>query len=467
VTALDLARLQFATTTIYHFLFVPITIGLAFVVALFETAYVRTGNEMWLRLTKFFGRLFLINFAIGVATGIVQEFQFGMNWSSYSRFVGDIFGSPLAIEGLAAFALESTFIGLWIFGWNRMRPGVHAAMMWLTAIGTVLSAYFILSANAWMQHPVGYTINPDTGRAQLDTIISVLFQPLVLLLFSHTLLASAITAASVVLAVAAWQLLKRANIEAFGRVASIVFAVLLVASVAQLLVGHQLGLETIRDQPMKMAAAEALWNTEGPASYSVVQIGGWSPDSQEPLISIDVPYLLSFLNTMTFTDPVEGMNQIQARYEEQFGPGVYFPPIFIVYWAWRIMIYPLGITALLAFIGLLLVWRKRLADARWFLYLSVAAVVLPFMMATAGWVFTEVGRQPWVVYQLLRTAEGVSPSVPMWMVATSLLVFLVIYGVLTVTNFWLMSKYARKELTSVDDSEGAEPGKPATLAMSY
>ena len=254
VSALDLARLQFATTTIYHFLFVPITIGLAFVVAGFETAYVRTGNETWLRLTKFFGRLFLINFAIGVATGIVQEFQFGMNWSSYSRFVGDIFGAPLAMEGLAAFALESTFIGLWVFGWNRMRKGVHASMMWLTAIGTVMSAYFILAANSWMQHPVGYRISETTGRPTLDNIFPVLFQPLVLLLFGHTLLAATITAGTVVLAVSAWQLLKRANVEVFAKVAGIALAVLLVVSPVQLLVGHQLGLEAIRDQPIKMAA---------------------------------------------------------------------------------------------------------------------------------------------------------------------------------------------------------------------
>jgi cytochrome bd ubiquinol oxidase subunit I len=467
VTALDLARLQFATTTIYHFLFVPITIGLAFVVAGFETAYVRTGNEMWLRLTKFFGRLFLINFAIGVATGIVQEFQFGMNWSSYSRYVGDIFGAPLAMEGLAAFALESTFIGLWIFGWNRMRKGLHASMMWLTAIGTVISAYFILAANSWMQHPVGYRIDETTGRPVLDSILPVLFQPLVLLLFGHTLLAATITAGTVVLAVSAWQLLKRANVEVFAKVAGIALAVLLVVSPVQLLVGHQLGLEAIRDQPMKMAAGEALWETEAPASFSIVQIGGWSADSQQPLFSLDVPYLLSLLNTLTFTDPVQGINELQAQYEQQFGPGVYFPPVFIVYWAWRIMIYPLALIALLGLIGLVLYRRRRLPEARWFLRLSVAAVVLPFIMTTAGWVFTEVGRQPWVVYNLLQTANAVSPAVPLWMVGTSLLAFLVLYGVLTVTNFWLMARYARNELSSADEGEGAEAGQAGTLTMSY
>jgi cytochrome d ubiquinol oxidase subunit I len=422
---------------------------------------------MWLRLTKFFGRLFLINFAIGVATGILQEFQFGMNWSSYSRFVGDIFGAPLAMEGLAAFALESTFIGLWIFGWNRMRKGVHALMMWLTAIGTVISAYFILAANAWMQHPVGYTIDQTTGRAALDNILPVLFQPLVLFLFAHTLLAAAITAGAVVLAVAAWQLLKRSSTEAFAKVAGVACSILLVASIGQILVGDQLGMETVRDQPMKMAAAEALWNTEAPASYSLVQLGGWSVDSQQPLLSIDVPGLLSFLAKKSFSDPVDGINQLQAQYEQQFGPGVYFPPVFIAYWAWRIMIYPLGITALLAFIGLLLFWRKRIADVRWFLYLSVAAVVLPFVMATAGWVFTEVGRQPWVVYNLLLTANGVSSAVPMWMVGTSLLVFLVLYGVLTITNFWLMARYARTDLVSADEAQGAEAGRAGTLGMSY
>ncbi len=467
MTALDLARLQFATTTIYHFLFVPITIGLAFVVAGFETAYVRTGNEMWLRLTKFFGRLFLINFAIGVATGIVQEFQFGMNWSSYSRYVGDIFGAPLALDGLAAFALESTFIGLWIFGWNRMRKGVHATMMWLTAIGTAISAYFIIAANSWMQHPVGYRIDETTGRPVLDDIIPVILQPLTILNFVHVLLAAAITAGAVVLAVAAWQLLKRSNTEAFTKVAGVACSILLVASIGQILVGDQLGMETVRDQPMKIAAAEALWDTQAPASFSIIQIGGWSVDSQEPIFSIDIPGLLTFLAKKNFTDPIEVINQLQAQYEQQFGPGVYFPPVFIAYWAWRIMIYPLGITALLAFIGLLLVWRKRLADFRWFLYLSVAAVVLPFVMATSGWVFTEVARQPWVVYNLLLTANGVSPAVPMWMVGTSLLVFLLLYGVLTITNFWLVARYARTELPSAEEVEGAEPGEPGTFVMSY
>jgi len=339
--------------------------------------------------------------------------------------------------------------------------------MWLTAIGTVISAYFILAANAWMQHPVGYTIDQTTGRAALDNILPVLFQTLVLFLFAHTLLAAAITGAAVVLAVAAWQLLKHSSTEAFAKVAGVACSILLVASIGQILVGDQLGMETVRDQPMKMAAAEALWNTEAPASYSLVQLGGWSVDSQQPLLSIDVPGLLSFLAKKSFSDPVDGINQLQAQYEQQFGPGVYFPPVFIAYWAWRIMIYPLGITALLAFIGLLLFWRKRIADVRWFLYLSVAAVVLPFVMATAGWVFTEVGRQPWVVYNLLLTANGVSSAVPMWMVGTSLLVFLVLYGVLTITNFWLMARYARTELVSADEAEGAEAGRAGTLGMSY
>jgi cytochrome bd ubiquinol oxidase subunit I len=468
VSALDLARLQFAATTIYHFLFVPVTIGLVFVVAAFETAYVRTMDERWLRLTRFFGRLFLINFAIGVATGIVQEFQFGMNWSSYSRFVGDIFGAPLAMEGLAAFALESTFIGLWVFGWHRMRPALHAAMMWLTGIGTVISAYFILAANAWMQHPVGYHIDQTSGRAVLTDIIPVLLQPLALLTLVHTLIAAAITAGAVILAVAAWQMLRRGDSASvtFGPVVRIALVVLLVASAAQAVVGDQLGMEMVRNQPMKVAAAEGLWDTEGPASFSVLQAGGWEMDSQQPAFSIDVPSVLSFLATKTLDGPVEGINELQAQYVQQYGPGEYYPDIRIAYWSWRAMIYPLGLLVLLAVVGLVFLRRRTLARHRWFLRLSIAAVGLPFVMSTAGWVFTETARQPWVVYGLMRTADGISPTVPAWMVAVSLVVFVALYGALAVVNYWLLARYARRELTA-DDAESAASDGTVPLVMNY
>src|SRR6266542_6295862 len=271
--AIDLARWQFGITTVYHFLFVPITIGLSALVAGLHTAWYRTGNVKYRRMTQFWGKLFLINFAMGVVTGIVQEFQFGMNWSDYSRFVGDIFGAPLAIEGLLAFFLESTFLGLWIFGWDRLPKKLHLATIWLASIGTLLSAYFILAANSWMQHPVGYAVNSDRGRAELHSIWAVLSNSTTLVTFPHTITACFLTAGAFVLAISAWHLRRRHQQDVFRPSLRLGAWVVLIAGVGVLVTGDMQARIMTEQQPMKMAAAEALYNTAKPASFSVFTIG--------------------------------------------------------------------------------------------------------------------------------------------------------------------------------------------------
>ena len=275
-TALELARWQFALTTLFHFVFVPLTLGLAPILAVLQTQWHRTGDERWLRLTRFFGTLFVINFAIGVATGLVMEFQFGMNWSVFSTYVGDVFGPMLAIEGVGAFMLEATFIGLWVFGWNRLSPRIHLATIYLVWAGTWLSAYFILAANSWMQHPVGYEINQQTGRAEANDIADVLFQRFLLFAWVHVILAGLITGAAVVLGVSCWHMLRGRNVDLFRSAAKVAIAVLLPISFVQLGVGSEFGVTVTDAQPMKIAATEALWETEQPAAFSLFQIGGFT-----------------------------------------------------------------------------------------------------------------------------------------------------------------------------------------------
>ena len=356
MSALDLARWQFAVTTLYHFLFVPVTIGLVWFVAAFQTAWYRTRDERWLRLTRFFGKLFLINFALGVVTGIVQEFQFGMNWSAYSKYVGDIFGAPLAMEGLAAFFLESTFLGLWIFGWDRLKPSVHLATIWIVAIGTTASAYFILAANSWMQHPVGYRLNPVTQRAEMTSIAQILTNSTLIRAFGHTIAAAALTGSMLVLGVAAWHLRKGSNNALFGVVARIGLWTTLVAAVATLLLGHTQGQLMTKQQPMKMAAAEALYETKTGAPFSLFDLGPWQAHPSKSLVSIAVPHGLSILADNSWSGKVLGINDIEAAYVAKYGPGDYRPIVGVDYWSFRIMT-GLGFLALLIAAGGL--WLAR------------------------------------------------------------------------------------------------------------
>jgi cytochrome bd ubiquinol oxidase subunit I len=464
----DLARWQFATTSIYHFLFVPVTIGLAFLVAVLQTTWHRNDKPEYKRLTKFFGTLLLINVAVGVVTGLVQEFEFGMNWSAYSRFVGDVFGGPLAMESLAAFALESTFLGLWLFGWDRLPKRVHLACIWLVAAGAMLSAMFILAANSWMQHPVGYALNSH-GQPVLNNVWALFTNPTFLWGYVHVILASLVTGSLVMLAVSAWHLRKVREVEAFHHTAQLSIVVLLPVILLQMFVGNKLGEIETKYQPVKIAAAEAQWENCQPCSFSAFQVGGGNKD-MTPTKVIAIPHLLSVLATGTFDGPVEGLNQLQKEDVKKYGPGNYIPNVFIQYWSMRVMAYLGSLIVLLALWGGWLLHRGTLDRSKWFLRISLGAVVTPFLMNTAGWLLTENGRQPWIVQGLMKTINANSPSVTSTDIWISLVVFVLIYIALGAADLVLMLRYGRKELDNDDDvdSSGAT-GKGATTipALTY
>ncbi len=462
----DLARWQFATTSIYHFLFVPVTIGLAFLVALLQTAWHRNDKPEYKRITRFFGTLLLINVAVGVVTGLVQEFEFGMNWSSYSRFVGDVFGGPLAMEGLAAFFLESTFLGLWIFGWDRLPKRVHLACIWLVVAGSMLSAMFILVANSWMQHPVGYVLNSH-GQPVLNNVWALFTNPTFLWGYVHVILASLVTGSLVMLAISAWYLRKEREVEAFHHTARLSVLVLLPAILLQMFVGNKLGEIEATYQPAKIAAAEAQWSNCQPCSFSAFQIGGGSND-QTPTQVIAIPHLLSILATGTWGGAVEGLNQIQKEDVARYGPGNYIPDVFIQYWSMRIMAYLGSLIALLALWGTWLIHKGRLDRSKWFLRAGLFAVVTPFVMNTAGWLLTESGRQPWIVQGLMKTVNANSPSVSSLDIWISLIAFVLVYIALGAADLILMLRYARKGLDPDDGLEGTGSTTQApTPVMSY
>jgi cytochrome d ubiquinol oxidase subunit I len=464
LSALQLARLQFGDVTIYHFIFVPITIGITWLVAVFQTLWYRSGSPAYLRLTRFFGKLMLINFAIGVVTGIVQEFQFGMNWSTYSRYVGDVFGAPLAMEGLAAFFLESTFLGLWIFGWGRLGRRVHLATIYTVAIGTNLSAFFILAANSWMQHPVGYKIDPATGHAHLTSILEVLTNSTVLYAFPHTVGAAVMTAGMLVAGVSAWHLRRGSDTEMFGRAIRIALPVVLVATFFTTIIGHGQAQLMTDQQPMKMAAAEALYTTRTSAPLSLFSVAPFQEHPRRSSFDIRIPNLLSVLATNTLDGEVEGINTLQKRDQARYGPGDYRPVIGVTYWSFRIMA-GIGVVLLaLTAYGMWLLWRGKLERSKRFLRLTTWAIALPILANTAGWIFTEMGRQPWVVQGLLLTRNAVSPSVPAWEVATTLIGFTLLYGVLAAVDGWLMFKYAKTVPPETPADEHLETGD---LAMAY
>jgi cytochrome d ubiquinol oxidase subunit I len=466
----ELARWQFATTSIYHFLFVPVTIGLAFLVAVLQTAWHRTGDPEYRRVTRFFGVLLLINVAIGVVTGLVQEFEFGMNWSQYSRFVGDVFGAPLALEGLAAFFLESTFLGLWLFGWDRLPKRVHLACIWMVALGSMLSALFILAANSWMQHPVGYALN-SKGQPVLNNIGALFTNPTFLWGYVHVILASLVTGSLVMLAVSAWHLRKRREVSAFHRTACVAVLVLLPVILIQMFVGNKLGEIEAKYQPAKIAAAEAQWTNCQPCSFSAFQIGGGSND-QTPTQIIAIPHLLSVLATGTFSGPVEGLNELQSQYVKQYGPGNYIPDVFIQYWSMRVMAYLGALIMLLALWGGWLLHRGTLDRSKWFARCALWAVVTPFLMNTAGWLLTESGRQPWIVQGLMKTINANSPSVSSTDIWISLITFVLIYIGLCAADLVLMLRYGRRGLEDTQ-AAGAESGAdensgvPVVPALTY
>ena len=449
-----LARLQFAITIIYHFFFVPLTLGLSLVVAILETIYVFTGKAIYKRLTKFWGKLLLINFALGVVTGIVQEFQFGMGWSEYVRFVGDIFGAPLAIEALVAFFLESTFLGVWIFGWDKLSKGLHATVMWLVAIGSNISAIWILIANAFMQHPVGYTITD--GRATLANFAQVIFNQPVFSHFPHVFSAGLVTVAFFMLGISAYHLLRH-NETDFYRISFRMAAIIgVIGTILVGAIGHTQGQELITTQPMKLASLEALFNTENPASLSIITIA--NPFTKQLLIDWRMPGALSFMEYNRFTGEVRGINQLEAESESQYGQGNYTPPPVVLYWSFRTMVGAGLLMILISLVALLIDLKKWHGKYPWFFTLLPFTIALPYLANTAGWILTEVGRFPWVVYGLVKLQDGVSKAVTGGMFLTSLIGFILVYGLLISANVYLMVKFAKAgPASSPDGSEEATP----------
>ncbi|WP_228976273.1 cytochrome ubiquinol oxidase subunit I [Streptomyces sp. DH12] len=470
-----LARWQFGITTVYHFLFVPLTISLAALTAGLQTAWVRTDKEKYLRATKFWGKLFLINIAMGVVTGIVQEFQFGMNWSDYSRFVGDVFGAPLAFEALIAFFFESTFIGLWIFGWDKLPKRIHLACIWMVSIGTILSAYFILAANSWMQHPVGYAIDKVSGRAELTDFWAVLSQNTTVTQVFHTMTAAFLTGGAFMVGIAAFHLARRKHVQVMKTSLRLGLVTVVVAGLLTAVSGDLLGKVMFKQQPMKMAAAEALWDGEGPAPFSLFAYG--DVDEGHNKVAIEVPGLLSFLANGDLTSHVPGINDTNKAAQEKYGPGDYRPNIPVAYWSFRWMI-GFGMASFgLGLLGLwltrrkfllpaplrvgedevphLVLFRKPLSHKLTRLYWLTALWTLgfPLIASSWGWIFTETGRQPWAVYGVLRTSDAVSPGTSQVEVLISMTAFTLLYAVLAVVEVRLLVKYVKAgppELTEAD-----------------
>jgi cytochrome d ubiquinol oxidase subunit I len=459
VNTLELARLQFGVTTVFHFIFVPMSIGLAVWVAYCQTRWYRSKDEVYLRMTRFWGKFMLISLAIGVVTGLVQEFQFGMNWSEYSRYVGDIFGAPLAMEGLMAFFLESTFLGLWLFGWGRLSPKVHLATIWLTAFGAVLSAYFILAANSWMQHPVGYVINHATHRAELKDIFAVLTNSTLLLAFPHTIFAALCTGGFLVLGISAFGILRArrggaaGNIDVYSRSVRKVLPLALVAAILTGAFGHTQGMLMEEQQPMKMAAAEALYKTTKGASLSIFAVGPFEHFPKRLNTDIRIPHLLSILGTASWNGEVKGVNQLNAEDQKKYGPGDYVPILGLTYWTFRLMAGVGVLLLLIPLLGLLLLRRKVFERSRRFLWLAVGGAFLPPLANLTGWIFTEMGRQPWVVYGLLKTSDGRSPLVSSGTIIMSLVGYTLLYGVLLLVG----GRLFLREIAHGPEAPGEEP----------
>jgi cytochrome d ubiquinol oxidase subunit I len=438
-----LSRLQFAVTTIYHFFLVPLTLGLSILVAIFESRYVATGNETYKRLTKFWGKIFLINFAAGVVTGIVQEFHFGMNWSGYARFMGDIFGAPLAIEALLAFYMESTFIGLWVFGWDKLSKKVHLTAAWLVAIGSNISALWILTANSFMQNPVGYAI--ENGRAVMTNFFALVTNPNLPYQFFHVLSAGITTAGFIVLGFSAWHLLRKSGeVEFFEKAFRWAAVYALIGVVAVGLLGDAHGKFLGRTQPMKIAATEAIWDTQ-PEYADLVLVAGINEEKGENGFEIKIPHALSLLLYNRWTGGVQGMNELQEQAVEQYGPGDYIPAVTVTFWSFRFMVGAGLLMALLAFLALIKPRVKFLKNSRLFLTLLIPGMALPYIASTSGWVLTESARQPWIVYGLQKVQEAVSPNVTTGEIMFSLILFAVLLGALVAVTGWLMVKSGTAE----------------------
>ncbi len=447
---ITLSRLQFAITTIYHFLFVPLSIGLALFIAILQTMYVKSDKIVYKRLAKFFGKIFMVSFAMGVVTGIVQEFHFGMNWSEYSRFMGDIFGAPLALEALTAFFLESVFLGVWIFGEKRLSKKLHCASIWLVAIGSSVSAFWILVANSFMQHPVGYVV--QNGRAEMTDFIALLTNPYVHGQYAHTILSGIVTAGIIVVVLSAYKLLRGENVETFktatkaGVIYSFIGLVLVMGS------GHMQAQYIGKNVPMKMAAMEALWETENPAPFAVV--ADINTDDRKNNSEILIPNMLSMLIYNSPEGEVKGINELEAQYDNQYGWDNYTPNVMLLFWSFRIMI-ACGVAMIgMMFLTGVLLYKDWLTNARWFLSLLILILPLPFIANSFGWIITEAGRQPWMVVGLQKVSDAVSQNISVEEVWITLIGFTVIYAILAVAAISVAIKFARQDAHKMD--EGGE-----------
>ena len=438
-----LSRWQFAITTIFHFFFVPVTLGLSLFLAILETKYVTSGEVIYKKMTKFWGKIFLINFAIGVVTGIVQEFHFGLNWSEYARFMGDVFGAPLAIEGLMAFFLESTFIGVWIFGWDKLSKKAHAAVAWLVAIGSNLSALWILVANSFMQNPVGYAIR--NGRAEMTDFWALLGNPNVWHQFPHVITAGIAIGGFLIMAFSAWHLLqnKAETRDFFTRSFRWASTYALIGALLVGLIGHAQGQFLAKSQPLKVAAMEGHWETEEPASFSVIAI--IDQENLENTWEIKIPKFLSLMLFNDLTTGFPGLRDLQEEEIAKYGPGEYIPPVTISYWSSRTMI---GIGLLMILVAALAVWwsqRGVIVERRWFLRILIPAGLLPTVASIAGWLVAETGRWPWIVHGLQKIEDAVSPAITPGSIIFSMTTFLVLYTILGVVGVALMIKYGTSE----------------------
>lgn len=450
-----IARLQFASTTIFHYFFVPVSIGMAFTIAIMQTLYVVKKKDVYRKMTKFFATLFLINFAVGVVTGIFQEFQFGMNWSTYSRFVGDVFGPSLAIEGLLAFFLESTFIAVWVFGWNRLSKKVHLASIWLVSFGTIMSAFWILSANSFMQNPVGFEMAGD--RAQMNDFLAILTNPHLWAQFPHVLITSIVTGSVVIVSISAWKLLRKQDVEIFKRSFRVSIIIATSASFIMLFTGHWQAQYLVESQPMKMAAAEAQWQeSEDPAPFTV--LASINSDDKKNDYQLQIPYLLSFLSYNTFSGSVDGLNDLQAEYEDKYGPGNYIPSVPTLFWAFRTMTGIGGLLLLLGLYGGYVSRRNLLPKNNLYLKFMPWALALPLIANSAGWLITELGRQPWVVFGIMKTEDAISTSVTPNEMLFSLITFTLIYSILAGLTIFLFKRHITKPVFIEDDKQ--EPHDP-------
>lgn len=446
LSVLSLARFQFAMTTVFHFFFVPFSIGMALVTAIMETMYVRTKNETYKKMTKFWGKIFLLSFAVGVVTGIIQEFQFGMNWSNYSRFMGDIFGAPLAVEALLAFFMESTFIGLWMFTWDRFKPAVHALMIWLVWLGTTLSAVWILSANAFMQHPTGFAINNTTGRVKLVDFGKVITNPQLWVEFPHVIFGAFTTAGFAVAGMAAWQLLKKRDVDFFKKSMRVGLLVGTISVIGAIGVGDLQTQFIIKDQPMKFAATEGIYKDTGdPAAWTLIEL----IDTKDKTTSanIDIPYLLSLLSYHKTHGAVKGMDTVNKELQAKYGKDKnYYVPVKTLFWSFRVMA---GGGVLLALVGILGLWFSRkkkdtIENKRWLLYVLGFCLWLPFIINTAGWFITELGRYPWVVYGLYTIADAVSPTTTVGQLLFTNIVYFLIFTLLGGVMVYYSHRVLRK-----------------------